>query len=42
MRGILELTVVSGDLEFLKYIVSNHSVDVNGELLKHACILLVS
>ena len=33
MRGILELTVRKGDLEFLKYLVSNHSVDVNGELL---------
>ena len=33
MRGILELTLVKGDLGFLKYLVSNYSVDVNGELL---------
>ena len=31
LRGVLELTVVRGDLEFLKYLVSNHSVDVDGE-----------
>ena len=29
------LIVVSGDVEFLKHLVSNHSVDVNGELLKY-------
>ena len=32
-RAILRLTVIIGDLEFLKYLVSNHSVDVNGEYL---------
>ena len=33
MRGILRLTLISRDMEFLKYFVSNHSVDVNGEYL---------
>ena len=37
MRGILELTVVRGDLEFLKYLVSNYSVDVNGEFVTYVC-----
>ena len=33
LRGILRLTVLRGDLEFFKYLVSNHSVDVDGEHL---------
>ena len=33
MRGVLRLTLIRRDMEFLKYLVSNHSVDVNGELL---------
>ena len=33
MRDILELTLVRDDPGFLKYIISNHSVDINGELL---------
>ena len=32
LRGILELTIVRGDLDLLKYLVGNQSVDVNGEL----------
>ena len=33
LRGILWPTLVRCDMEFLKYLVSNHSVDVNGEYL---------
>ena len=33
LRDILWLTVDRCDMEFLKYLVSNHSVDVNGEYL---------
>ena len=33
MRGIWEITLISRDMEFLKYVVSNHSVDVNGKYL---------
>ena len=31
----LTVLVDKSDLEFLKYLVSNHSVDVNGELWKY-------
>ena len=31
MRGTLKLTVIKGDLEFLKYLINNQNVDVNGE-----------
>ena len=31
LSGILKLVIDKGDLDFLKYLVSNQSVDVNGE-----------
>ena len=36
MRDILKLTAVLNDLEFLKYLVNSHSVDVDSERL-HRC-----
>ena len=38
MWGKLWLTVVRSDLEFFKYLVSNHGVDVNGKLVKLVCM----
>ena len=33
LRGTLKLTVVRGDMGFLKYLINNQNVDVNGEYL---------
>ena len=38
LRRILELTVREGDLELLKYLVSNQNVDINGKHKK--CLIL--
>ena len=41
--GILEVTLVKGDLGFLKYLVSNHSADVNGKLIcRCTCNVIVT
>ena len=37
LMGTLKLTVVRGERKFLKYLIDNHSVDVNGEYLAHTC-----
>ena len=31
MRRVLELAVIKGDVDFIKYLVTEHSVDVIGE-----------
>ena len=36
LKSILELIVIRGDLEFLKYLIDNQSVDVNGKLEKQS------
>ena len=33
IRGVLELAVCKGDVDFIKYLVIKQGVDVNGEFL---------